>query len=184
MNNAGIPENLGQGFVALIVVSFALTSLDSATRLLRYNVEEIAESTKNDIIKSIFQNRYVSSLVAVAAIGVFAFLKITQNGKVKPAGLSLWQLFGTTNQLLAGLALLIATIYLLKKKKPAYITFIPMLFILSVTIWAMIHNFIGFLNSESPSLLLAFVGGTLIILTFWLLVEGWLAYRKFTKSDS
>ena len=44
LNQVGIPEKFGQGFIALIVISFALTSLDSATRLLRYNIEEIVHS--------------------------------------------------------------------------------------------------------------------------------------------
>ncbi|NIS00412.1 MAG: hypothetical protein GWN99_04955, partial [Gemmatimonadetes bacterium] len=43
------------------------------------------------------------------------------------AGLILWQLFGTTNQLLAGLALLAVTVYLFRRGKPLGYTLIPML---------------------------------------------------------
>ena len=53
MEYIGIPTAFGQGFIALIVVSFALTSLDSATRLLRYNIEEIADSIDSKFISSI-----------------------------------------------------------------------------------------------------------------------------------
>jgi DNA integrity scanning protein DisA with diadenylate cyclase activity len=69
------------GFIALIVVSFALTSLDSATRLLRYNIEEIADSIDSKFISSILGNRYISSLLACLSIAFFAFLKIEVNGQ-------------------------------------------------------------------------------------------------------
>lgn len=177
----GIPETFGQGFIALIVISFALTSLDSATRLLRYNIEEIAESTRISWIQTFVGNRYVSSLIACIAIGFFAFLEIEQDGKKKPAGLALWKLFGTTNQLLAGLALLVVTIFLLKLKKKIKVSFIPMLFVLSVTLWAMIKNFLDFLTGPSPNLLLATVGGTLIFLTLWLLLEAVLTWNRIRK---
>lgn len=182
MSQIGIPMNLAQGFIALVVVSFALTSLDSATRLLRYNIEEIAISTKSEWIQKFFGNRYIASFIACAAIGLFAFLEIEQDGKVKPAGLALWKLFGTTNQLLAGLALLVITVYLYFNKKKIIYTFIPMLFVLSMTLWAMVQNFMEFLTSTNPNYLLAGVGGTLIVLTFWLLIEAVLAYRRYHRS--
>ncbi|MBM9501026.1 carbon starvation protein A [Leptospira sp. 201903071] len=177
----GIPEAFGQGFIALIVISFALTSLDSATRLLRYNIEEIAESTRIVWIQKLVGNRYVSSLIACAAIGMFAFMEIEQDGKKKPAGLALWKLFGTTNQLLAGLALLVVTVFLLKSKKRIKVAFIPMLFVLTVTFWAMIRNFFDFLLGPSPNILLAGVGGTLIVLAVWLLVEATLTWNRIRK---
>ncbi|EMF82932.1 CstA C-terminal domain protein [Leptospira weilii serovar Topaz str. LT2116] len=181
LSQIGIPETFGQGFIALIVISFALTSLDSATRLLRYNIEEIAESTRIFWIQTLVGNRYVSSLIACVAIGIFAFMEIEQDGKKKPAGLALWKLFGTTNQLLAGLALLVVTVFLFKSKKNVKVSFIPMLFVLFVTLWAMIRNFLDFLIGPSPNLLLAAIGGTLIFLTLWLLIEAILTWNRIRK---
>ncbi len=182
ISQLGFTENFAQGFIALIVVSFALTSLDSATRLLRYNIEEIAESSGSKIVKKVLGDRYVSSIVACIAIGFFAFLQIDQGGKKTTAGLALWKLFGTTNQLLAGLALLIVSVYLLYAKKKTWVSFIPMVFVLTATLWAMVVNFYDFLFSSSPSYLLAGVGGVLIVLTLWLLVEAILAWRRFSKA--
>ena len=71
INTLGIPMPLAQAFIALVAVSFALTSLDSGTRLLRYNIGEIAESVRLPQLG----NRYVASLIAVALIGFFAFTK-------------------------------------------------------------------------------------------------------------
>jgi carbon starvation protein len=181
LGELGIPAKLGQGFIALIVISFALTSLDSATRLLRYNIEEIVHSFNSSLINKLFANRYSSSLIACASIAFFAFLKISVGGQMKPAGLALWKVFGTTNQLLAGLSLLVTFIYLLKSKKPVLPVLLPMIFVLSVTLWAMFGNFFEFLLSPTPNYLLATVGGILIIMTIWLLIEGLLCYRRIKK---
>jgi carbon starvation protein len=181
MEFIGIPISFGQGFIALIVISFALTSLDSATRLLRYNIEEIAHSLGNNIFTKFLSNRYISSLIACLAIAFFAFLKIEVNGQMKPAGLALWKLFGTTNQLLAGLALLIITIYLFRLKINFLYTFIPMIFILIATLWAMYENLQEFIFGNSPNILLAIVGGILFILAIWVIIEGLIVYLKEKK---
>ncbi len=182
LSEIGIPEKLGQGFIALIVISFALTSLDSATRLLRYNIEEIVHSFNSDLANKLFANRYSSSILACCSIAFFAFLKINVNGQMKPAGLALWKVFGTTNQLLAGLSLLVSFIYLLKSKKPTLPILIPMLFVVFVTLWAMVGNFFEFTFSQNPNYLLSAVGGILIIITIWLLIEGIICYRKIKNT--
>ena len=107
----GFPEGPARTLIAVMVVSFALTTLDSATRLLRYNIEEIGQSVSLRPLG----NRYVSSTVAVAAIAFFAFYKIDGQS----AGLALWQLFGSVNQLLAGLALLVVSLYLIQRGRPS-----------------------------------------------------------------
>ena len=115
----GFSQPIASTCVAVMVVSFALTSLDSATRLLRYNVAEMGETLGVQLLG----NRLVASAVAVAAIWFFAFYEVGDEF----AGLVLWQLFGTTNQLLAGLALLAITVYLLRRGKPLVYTLVPML---------------------------------------------------------
>jgi len=169
LNTLGLDRYTASTFISLIVVSYALTSLDSATRLLRYNLEEIGETFHI----SLFRNRYISSLGAVLSISFFAFYKI--NGK--PAGIALWQLFGTTNQLLAGLALLAVTLYLLQRGKPWYYTGLPMILILIVTIKAMVTNISIFLEKgEWP---LFFTGIILLFLALWLIWEAILSVKKF-----
>ncbi len=78
----GIPEQVGTAFVAMLVVSFALTSLDSATRILRYNVSEMGETLRWPLL----DNRFVASAVAIAAIWFFAFFEV----RGEFAGLVLW----------------------------------------------------------------------------------------------
>ncbi|MFZ0391255.1 MAG: carbon starvation protein A [Calditrichia bacterium] len=168
----GIDRYTGASFISLIVVSYALTSLDSATRLLRYNLEEIGETFR----LKFFQNRYISSLGAVLAIGFFAFYKMDG----RPAGLALWRLFGTTNQLLAGLALLAVTLYLLQRGKPWYYSGLPMIFMLISTLKAMAENIAEFFTkSEWP---LFSVGIFLFILAAWLIVEAAIAVVSHYRS--
>jgi carbon starvation protein len=171
LNALGIDRYTGSSFISLIVVSYALTSLDSATRLLRYNIEEISDTFG----LSLFKNRILSGLAAVCAIGFFAFYEIDG----RPAGLALWQLFGTTNQLLAGLALLAVTLYLLQRGKSWYYTGIPMIFMLISTLRAMITNLLEFFHkSEWPLFLVGFV---LLVLASWLIIEAVLSIRQFVK---
>ena len=174
LTHIGIPNEIASIFVAVLVVSFALTSLDSATRILRYNVSEIGET----LGVSSFSNRYIASTIAVAAICFFAFYQV--GGEF--AGLVLWQLFGTTNQLLAGLALLAITVYLLRRGKPLFYTFIPMLFMLVSSLSAMGSNLIEFwLNRQW---LLLTTGSIIFTLAIWLTVEATLAVKKYRQNPT
>ena len=171
LESLGVDRYTGSSLISLIVVSYALTSLDSATRLLRYNIEEMSETIGADFMR----NRYLSSLAAVGAIAFFAFYEIGG----KPAGLALWALFGTTNQLLAGLALLAITLYLIQRRKPWYFTGIPMVFLLIATMSAMSNNITGFYHKgEWP---LFGVGLFLFVLALWLVVEAVLAIRRYYR---
>lgn len=168
----GLPREVAASFISLIVVSFALTSLDSATRLLRYNIEEMSETIKAPWLG----NRYVAGAAAIAAIAFFAFYKLDG----KPAGLVLWALFGTTNQLLAGLALLAITLYLIQRGKPWYFTGLPMLFLLGATFLAMLENAAEFYQQGAWPLFA--VGSILIVLALWLVAEAALWLIRFRKS--
>ncbi len=182
IENLGIPLALAQGFIAVVVVSFALTTLDSATRLLRYNVEEIGASVGLPQLG----NRYVASFLAVLAIAFFAFYEI--NGR--PAGQSLWRIFGTVNQLLAGLALMVATLYLMKRGRNPWFTGLPMVFMLVTTIVAMFLNLKSFTNGftfastenqplEIPLIVVAIL---LVFLTIWLIGEACPLFLKTVRS--
>ena len=173
-----------KSFIAVVVVSFAMTTLDSATRLLRFNVEEFGKIVHLRVLR----NRYVASLIAVFAIGYFALIKIGG----KPAGLILWQLFGTTNQLLAALGLLVVSIMLYKWGKPIVFTAIPLLLMLVSVSWAMTHQLGSFWNQyreslapdrepDTGSLSLFVVGLLVLLLTAWLVIEGVVAFARFRR---
>ena len=167
----GFPEAMAGTFVAVLVVSFALTSLDSATRLLRYNISEMGETLGVGALA----NRYAASAIAVAAIWAFAFIQV--DGEY--AGLILWQLFGTTNQLLAGLALLAITLYLLRRGKPVGWTGAPMLFMLASALTVMAINLVDFWTARQW--LLFATGATIFALALWLAVEAAIAVHLFRR---
>lgn len=156
LTQVGIPTAFAQAFLAVTIVAFAMTTLDSATRLLRFNVEEILRS----IGLAAFANRYIASFAAVLGIAFFALV---------PAGKELWTLFGTTNQLLAGLTLLTVTVFLFKLGRPIVFTLIPMGLMLVVSIWAMLYSLRGFWNDEKWSLV--GVSSFVLALTIWLVIE-------------
>lgn len=160
-----VDQRTAIAFVAVVVVSFALTTLDSATRLLRFNISEIGETIGLEVLR----NRYIASILAVLVIAGFAFYEIDG----RPAGLALWQLFGTTNQLLAGLALLVVSLYLYERRRNAWVTAIPMALMLVSTVVAMVTNLRRFWAQwDEGGSILFMVGAALLLLAVWLMVEG------------
>jgi carbon starvation protein len=185
---SGVSETALVGFcrslIAVVVVSFAMTTLDSATRLLRFNVEEIGKLARFRPL----ENRYVASATAVAAIGYFALIRIGG----KPAGITLWQLFGTTNQLLAALGLLVVSVMLYKLGKPIVFTAVPLVLMLVSVSWAMVYkleefwaNYQRSLATGGPadtgSLSLFLVGLCIVILTAWLVIEGAVVFARHAR---
>ena len=132
LSQLGIAQDLAVTLVAMVVVSFALTTLDSATRLLRFNIEEIAASLGP--LGRLLQNRFVATLAACGSILFFAFYEM----EGKPAGLVLWTLFGATNQLIAGLALLTGAVYLKQRNRMHWPLSLPALAMLATTLVALV----------------------------------------------
>ncbi len=163
----GIPSRVATIFAAVVVISFAATTLDTSIRLQRYIIGELGVEYRVKLV----QNRWVATLVAVVACALLA-LGLDRGA----GGMRIWPLFGTTNQLLAGLSLLIITLFLFRQKRPVWVTIIPMTFLLIMTTWAMILNLRRFAG-ESQTLLLV-VGGAIFVLEIWLLFEAVAAIRR------
>lgn len=143
----GISIDLAVTLVAMVVVSFALTTLDSATRLLRFNLEEVGASLASQKGFSWCRwlcNRFVATTFACLAIAFFAFYEI----EGKPAGLALWQIFGGTNQLIAGLALVTGAVYLKQKGRPVWPLAIPALYMVFMTLTALSMKTATFYNQN------------------------------------
>jgi carbon starvation protein len=168
LNALGVPVEFGATFIALVVVSFALTSLDSATRLLRFNLSEIGEAPGLGVLR----RRVVASLGATAAIGFFAFYEI--DGRA--AGLALWQLFGTTNQVLGGLTLLAVTVYLVQRRRNFWVTLLPMVGLLGTTLVAMVEKIVDFWRGREWPLLV--LGIVIVAMALWLIVEAVARLRR------
>lgn len=170
----GIHPQLGALLLTVMAVGFAMTTLDTATRLLRFNVEEIADSLG---LKSIAKNRYIAAMIAVAWIGFFVL--ITAAGRAKAGVIEasdnpLWPIAGMSNQLMAALGLLTASVYLYKVRKPTVFTLIPMVIMLVLTLWAAAETILRQLNppkGQSPGYGVLFVALALFALGVWLAAE-------------
>ncbi len=172
--SAGIPKSIAIVIMGVFVASFAGTSLDTSTRLQRYFISELMTGKSKK--KNIFQNRYFSTFIVIGTAMLLAF----NTGADGKGALKLWPLFGTINQILATLALVVLTIYL--KRKGGYkwlITGIPAIFMGVVTIWAAIINQINF--SDNGSLLLQVVNLIVTVLALAVTAEGIVSFFKKPK---
>jgi carbon starvation protein len=156
----GIPHEITLAIMGVFVASFAATTLDTATRLQRYVVGELGAAWGAPAVA----RRHPATVIAVGTALVLAFY----NGSGKGAQ-TLWPLFGSVNQLLAGLALLVITVYLAHKKSPMRYTLIPMIFMLLMTGWAMLVNLKGFYGEANW--LLFFIGLAVFVLEIWMIIE-------------
>ncbi|MBD3184049.1 carbon starvation protein A [Candidatus Poribacteria bacterium] len=167
ISGLGIPEAFSQAIIGVIIVSFAMTTIDTAARLQRYVISELGGQYRMNFLK----NRYLGGAIAV---GSGLALCLAKSGGM--GGMTLWPIFGTSNQLLAGLALLVITIWLLKIQKPISYTLLPMIFMMIITLWAMGWNIVNFWNKGDW--LLVSVASVLFILALWLIGEAYLALKN------
>lgn len=159
----GIPFESARTFMAVMVIAFAATSLDTGARIQRLVLSELSDAY--DI--KILSNRFVAGALGVSAA---LLLAITQGGG--KGGLALWPLFGTTNQLVAGVTLLIVSIWLKKQGRPYIYTLVPMVAVSLVTAWAMAGNLLDYYADFESLWLLALSGTLILALDIWILFEG------------
>lgn len=172
--NAGlnIPAGLSATILATMAVLFAATTLDTGTRLMRFVVQEIGQ------IAGVKITTGIATLIVV----VMAFALTFSQGADGAGGMALWPLFGTTNQLLAGLTLTILTVMLIRKGRPFLPILIPAVFLLFMTIYAAFVQLVNLYNAGDWLLLVIDI--IIIVAAAWVLVEAviaMLAARKGPK---
>ena len=167
LKSIGFSESLANTLIAVLVISFAATTLDTATRIQRFILNEFGQATK---IKPL-TNRYFATVIAVLPDMLMAFWNITDpgTGAVKQAGWILWPIFGASNQMLAALTLMVLTLYYWIRKKPILPLLIQMVIIMIVTFTALLSNAINFYGVNG---ILFFLNITLIALIVWMAFEG------------
>ena len=158
--NISVP--IAQTFTALAVSAFALTSLDTATRLARFMFQEYFENKESEK-KSIFvTNRYTSTAITVAFGAALTFSGQT---------MSIWPVFGSANQLLAALALLALTVWIANLKKGFMFVLIPMIFMFAVTLTAL--GMLIYTNFISTNYALSVISFLLFILAVLLGIKAY-----------
>lgn len=136
-NGWGLPLELSTTLLATMVVLFAGTTMDSGVRLQRYIIQEWGEIYGIAVFKK-------GILATFIAVGCCLALAFGAGGASGDGGLAIWPLFGSTNQILAGLTLLVISVMLIKMGRPARYTLIPMIFVLITSSWAAVLKLLEF----------------------------------------
>jgi carbon starvation protein len=173
----GIPLKLGIGMIAVLVACFAATTLDSATRLQRYVIQELAATVK----VAPLTNKYAATSLAVGTAGLVATIPASAALGPGSGGLILWPLFGATNQLLAGLAFMVTAFYLWRRNKPIGFIVVPMIALLIMPAWAMLWQMFNSASGwywDPEKQLLFWVGFLILALQVWIVIEGVLLWPR------
>ncbi|HLT56910.1 MAG TPA: carbon starvation protein A [Bacillota bacterium] len=168
MSSFGLPEATGVTFVSLAASAFLMTTLDSATRLGKYAVQEFAEGRSK-----FFHNHHIATLVIVAGAGALAF---------SGTWADLWPLFGSANQMLGALALLAISTWLVRRGVKSLFTLIPMVFMFVLTLSAL--AVLMYQNFTVGNWLLTISGFVLFVLCVFLIIEAWNSYVSYKKDST
>ena len=171
----GLPVEFSSTILATMVVLFAGTTMDSGVRLQRYIIQEWGEIYQLPVLK----NGVIATLVAVACCLLLAF---GAGGSSGSGGMIIWPLFGSTNQILASMTLLVISVMLIKMKRPAIYTLVPMTFVIVMAFLA------GTIKLKEYYLdgnyLLVFLDAVVLIVSVLVMLESWSVIRKFKRQSA
>lgn len=157
-------------FIALTILNiFILTTLDSATRITRYVSEELFR----------IKNRYLSTFVVVALSGLLALGK---DSAQNPLWKKIWPVFGASNQLVAALALLVISCWLLSKKRQVLFSLIPAVFMIITSLAALGFQIINYWKNKEVTLIVISI--ILISTALYLIKEVFHIFKKSLKKDT
>ena len=171
----GIPFSITETLLATMVVLFAGTTMDSGVRLQRYIIQEWGEIYNVPLLN----NGVLATFVAVTCCLLLAF---GAGGASGSGGLIIWPLFGSTNQILAGLTLLVISVMLIKFGRPAKYTMLPMIFVLITSSWAALIKLKEFY--EAGNWLLVVIDLVVVITTFLVILEAASVISKFRRESA
>ncbi|MBP2077958.1 carbon starvation protein A [Oceanobacillus polygoni] len=176
----GISANISTTIVSIIVVSFAATTLDTAVRLMRYIIAEIGSEYN---VKALTK-KHVATSVAVLSSTALVLIPEGPNG-FGSGGYLIWPLFGTANQLLAGISLLLISIWLKRLGRNYVYTLIPMIFLMFMTLYALFQQVLfewSWIGDNSNTLLFV-LGAIIFVFAAWIALTSFQALTgKFEQS--
>ncbi len=170
-----VDPDLAATMLTVMAALFAGTTMDTGVRLQRYIFQEWGEIYDLKILKK-------GAPATLFAVGSCLLLAFGAGGSSGAGGMIIWPLFGTTNQLMAGLTLLIVTVILLRQKSKIWFTLIPLVFLLSMTFIALLIQLGSFYDKGNYLLIfldIVILGATILVCleSFSVLKREW-ATRK------
>ncbi|MDO5116705.1 MAG: carbon starvation CstA family protein [Synergistaceae bacterium] len=172
----GIDPVLGTRLGAIAINGFLLTSLDTATRLARYQIQELSDYKVN---------KYAATIIAVVvALGLVYFKTTGADGKPVPAWSVIWPVFGASNQLVAALAILGVALWIIRGlKKKATFLLVPFWFMLVTSMAGLVVEITSTLASPSPNYILAGICALLLVLALLMTKEGLAALNREKRGE-
>ena len=188
----GLSLGFAVALMGVLVASFAATTLDTACRLQRYVIQELAgtfvKAEQGSRINPLrlLTNRHGATILAVALAGWMAAMPIPgaegawsweTAGK---GGLILWPLFGATNQLLGGLAFLVIAFWMWRRNLPVWFIVIPTFFMLILPGYAVLHQLViqenSWLAAKNKNWPLIVIAVGTFALEIWMIAEAIFAW--------
>ena len=167
----GIPTQVGTTLVAVLVISFAATSLDTALRIQRLIIAELGTVFG---IRPL-SNRWLGSAIATGSVLLLIYADFEHGAK------SLWPVFGATNQVLAAFTLVLCALYLRSTGRKTIYYSVPAIFVMAITFTAMAIQVTRDLSAGKW--LVGSVGVIIAALTVWVAAEAGLAWRRGVTSQ-
>ncbi len=174
-NGWGLPLSVSTTLLATMVVLFAGTTMDSGVRLQRYIIQEWGDIYGIPLLKK-------GVLATLVAVGCCLALAFGAGGASGSGGLTIWPLFGSTNQILAALTLLVISVMLIKMGRPARYTLLPMVFVLITSAWAAVLKLLEFY--QDGNWLLVTIDVIVLITTVMVVLEAASVIARFRQGDT
>ncbi len=179
LESLGISPELAKTLMAVLVIAFAATTLDTATRIQRFIITELGIVLRFKLLT----NRYAATIAAIfpAILLVFVNVSLPSSTEAKQVAWVLWPIFGASNQMLAALTLMVLTLYFWQKNKPVLALLIPMILVMLVTIATLCLKAMEFYSQYT---ILFVIDLFLIGLVMWMIVEGIIVFQKKRKINA
>ncbi|ASG65893.1 carbon starvation protein A [Idiomarina piscisalsi] len=170
----GLEADIAETLLTVMAVLFAGTTMDTGLRLQRYIFQEWG---------GLYNIRWMQKALpaTLLAVGSCLLLAFGAGGADGTGGLVIWPLFGTTNQLLAGLTLLVITVMLVRLGRPMYYTLLPLIFLLIMTVFALIVQLKGFYDKGDWFLLSLDL--VVLVAAIWIALEASASLSKIKKEQ-
>ena len=188
LKSIGLSQGISVALMGVLVASFAGTTLDTACRLQRYVVQELAGTLASDTsglsnAMTILRNKHGATVFAIVIAALLAAVPPSgaewSMANAGRGGMLLWPLFGATNQLLAGLSFLVIAFHLWRRSIPIWFLIIPMIFMLIMPMWAMASQVFGAGSwLQEGKYLLSSIGIATMVLEIWMIIEAWKLFPR------
>jgi len=183
LNHIGVPLEFGTAYGSVFLVIMAITIMQLVVRFMRVaSAEMLGDSIP------VMKNVHVGSIVALALTLLFVWII---------PWLTIWVAFGASNQLMAGLALLLVSLWLMSEGRKHAWALYPAIFMIVTTIAALLYVAFTNLATKLPA---ALAGGNtqgaiasgliglicvvLVVAALVLIVDGWQAIQRARKEPS